>query len=188
MEVILLERVEKLGQMGDRVKVKDGFARNYLLPQKKALRATESNVKRFESERSQLEARNLQRREEAVAVAGKMEGLSVTLLRQASDAAQLYGSVNARDVADAIGAAGFSLGKAQVQLTQPIKTLGIHQVRVQLHPEVSLTVSVNVARSEAEAELQAKGGVTPEAFFEEGAAPTEAEGAEDETADRADKA
>lgn len=158
MEVILLERVEKLGQMGDKVKVKDGFARNYLLPQRKALRATKQNLTHFQTERAQLEAANLQRRDEAQAVAEKMTDLTVTLLRQASESAQLYGSVNARDIAQAITEAGFSVDRRQVNLNQPIKTLGIHQLRVNLHPEVSVQVGVNVARSAAEAEIQAAGG------------------------------
>ena len=183
MEVILLERVEKLGQMGDKVRVRDGFARNYLLPQKKALRATKDNVERFEKQRAQLEAQNLTRRSEAEAVAAKMDKVSVTLLRQASDTAQLYGSVSGRDIADAIVAAGYTVDKRQVMLQQPIKTLGVHQVRVALHPEVSVTVSVNVARSEAEAVAQASGGTaTPQEFFEEGAVPeAEEAGAESET-------
>jgi large subunit ribosomal protein L9 len=174
MEIILLERVEKLGQMGDVVRVKDGYARNYLLPHRKALRATRSNRERFEKERAQLEVTNLARRQDAEAVAKKMEGLRVTLLRQASESTQLYGSVNARDIADAVTAGGFTVDRRQVQLNVPIKSLGIHQVRVALHPEVFVTVSVNVARSEAEAEVQASGGkVAAEEFFEEGAAPQE---------------
>lgn len=166
MEVILLERVEKLGQMGDVVKVKDGYARNFLLPQKKALRATKDNMVRFEKQRTQLEAQNLARRQEAEAVAARMAGLSVTLLRQAGETGQLYGSVNPRDVADAVTAAGFTIGRQQVLMNAAIKTLGVHAVRIGLHPEVALTVSVNVARSEAEAEAQAGGE-----FFEEGAGP-----------------
>jgi large subunit ribosomal protein L9 len=174
MEIILLERVEKLGQMGDVVRVKDGFARNYLLPQRKALRATKANKERFDKERVQLETVNLARRQEAEAVAKKMDGVRVTLLRQASESTQLYGSVNARDIADAVSTAGFTVARHQVQLNVPIKSLGIHQVRVALHPEVSVTVSVNVARSEAEAEVQASGGkIVTEEFFEEGAGPRE---------------
>jgi len=172
MEIILLERVEKLGQMGDVVRVKDGYARNYLLPHHKALRATKANRDRFAVERAQLEAGNLARRQEAEAVAKKMEGLSVTLLRQASESTQLYGSVNARDIADAVSAGGFTVNRRQILLNTPIKSLGIHKVRVALHPEVAVTVGVNVARSEAEAEVQAAGGaVAAEEFFEEGAAP-----------------
>ena len=172
MDIILLERVEKLGQMGDRVKVKNGFARNFLLPQGKALRATKINVERFEVERVQLETNNLVRRTEAEAVAKKMDGTSVTLLRQASDTTQLYGSVNARDIAEAATLAGFSVDKRQVLLQHPIKTLGLHQIRIALHPEVSVTIRVNVARSEAEADAQAsKTATAVEAFFEPGAAP-----------------
>lgn len=188
MDVILLERIEKLGQMGDTVHVKAGFARNYLLPQRKALRATKENLARFETERARLEAANLQRRGEAEAVAGKMAGLSVTLLRQASEAAQLYGSVNARDIAQAITEAGFAIERQQVRLDHPIKTLGLHGVKVSLHPEVALEIQVNVARSAAEAEIQAAGGtVNREAFFDEpeeveelSAEGDEAEGSEDE--------
>jgi len=157
MQVILLERIEKLGQMGDVVNVKPGFARNYLLPQKKALRATDANRQVFERRRVQLEAQNLERRKEAGDVAGKMGDLTVALLRQASESAQLYGSVSSRDVAEAVTAAGFSVARRQVELNIPIKALGIHPVRVFLHPEVSVTVKVNVARSAEEAELQAQG-------------------------------
>ncbi|MBF0247964.1 MAG: 50S ribosomal protein L9 [Alphaproteobacteria bacterium] len=158
MEVILLERVEKLGQMGDIVKVKPGFARNYLLPREKALRATEANKKRFETQRAQLEAENLKRREEADAVAGKMTGLSVSLIRQAGEGGQLYGSVNARDIAASVTAAGFTIARSQVALQHPIKTLGLFEVRVSLHPEVSSSIIVNVARSEEEAAIQAETG------------------------------
>jgi large subunit ribosomal protein L9 len=179
MEVILLERVEKLGQMGDVVRVKDGYARNFLLPQKKALRASKENLARFEKQRKQLEARNLELRKEAEAVAGKLEGVTVALLRQAGDTGQLYGSVSARDIAEAVTGAGFSVERQQIMLNAPIKTLGIHPVRVSLHPEVAVTVNVNVARSEAEAEQQVAGAAVPEAFFEEGAAPApEGAGAE----------
>ena len=181
MQVILLERVEKLGQMGDVVRVKDGFARNYLLPQRKALRATKSNVDRFEKERAQLEAQNLSRRQDAEAVAAKMTNVSVTLLRQASETAQLYGSVNARDIAQAVTEAGYTVDRKQVMLHSAIKTLGIHEVRILLHPEVSVVAHVNVARSEAEAEIQASGGQPAAAeFFEEGALGAEPEGSETE--------
>ncbi len=163
MDVILLERVEKLGQMGDVVKVKDGYARNYLLPQKKALRASAENLSKFESERVQLETANLSLRKEAEAMATKLEGLSVVLLRQASDSAQLYGSVNARDLAVAVTEAGFTVERKQVILDQPIKTLGIHVVRVSLHPEVSVTITANVARTHEEAEIQAGRGSAAEA-------------------------
>lgn len=158
MQVILLERIEKLGQMGDVVNVKPGFARNYLLPEKKALRATEENRRYFEKQRVQLEAVNLERRQEAEAVAAKMVNLSVTLIRQAGEAGQLYGSVGARDIADAMVAAGYEVSRKQVKLAPPIKTVGIHDVRVDLHAEVAITVKANVARSPEEAEIQAKTG------------------------------
>ncbi len=158
MEVILLERVAKLGQMGEVVKVKPGFARNYLLPRKKALRATEDNKKLFDARRSQLEAQNLSRRSDADKVAAKMNGASVVLIRQAGEAGQLYGSVSARDIAEAIVGAGFTVERSQVELNQPIKTLGLFPVPVHLHPEVAVTVTVNVARSAEEAQTQAKTG------------------------------
>ena len=158
MEIILLERIDKLGQMGDVVKVKDGYARNYLLPQKKALRATKANLERFGRERVQLEARSLEQRAEAEAVAAKLDGLSLVMLRQAADSAQLYGSVNARDVARAVDEAGFSVERRQVRLGPTIKTLGLHRISISLHPEVSVNVTVNVARSTEEAELHAKAG------------------------------
>jgi large subunit ribosomal protein L9 len=157
MEVILLERVVKLGQMGETVRVKDGYARNYLLPGGKALRATEANKKRFEGQRAQLEARNLELREEAQKVGDRMDGQSVTLIRQAGETGQLYGSVSPRDIADALIAAGFTIVRNQVAISAPIKTLGLHQVPVQLHPEVETHVTVNVARSPEEAERQARG-------------------------------
>jgi large subunit ribosomal protein L9 len=155
MEVILLERIEKLGQMGDVVNVKPGFARNFLLPQKKALRASKDNLVFFEKQRVQLEALNLKRRDEAQAVADKMNGLSVLMVRQAGESGQLYGSVSGKDVADAIKAAGYTVERRQVNLDNPIKTLGTYAVRVSLHPEVNLTVTVNVARSQEEAERAA---------------------------------
>jgi large subunit ribosomal protein L9 len=158
MDVILLERVEKLGQMGDVVKVKPGYARNYLIPQNKALRATDSNRARFEAEKVQLEAENLERRGEAEKVAEKMDGASVILVRQAGEAGQLYGSVNARDVADALKEDGYSVGRQQVQLAKPIKNLGMHPVSVRLHAEVAVTVTANVARSAEEAEVQERTG------------------------------
>jgi large subunit ribosomal protein L9 len=157
MEVILLERIENLGQMGDVVRVRPGFARNYLLPKRKALRATKDNMARFESQRAQLEAQNLNRRQEAEAVGGKLDGLKVVLLRQASEAGQLYGSVTARDIAEAVTEAGFTIQKSQVVLNQPIKELGLHAIRVVLHPEVSVTVTANVAKSAEEAEAQVTG-------------------------------
>jgi large subunit ribosomal protein L9 len=157
MHVILLERIPSLGQMGDVVRVRDGYARNYLLPQSKALRANEANRKRFESERTQLEARNLARRQEAEAVAAKLDGLSLVVVRQAGETGQLYGSVNTRDIADGVVEAGFSVARNQIGLRQPIKEIGLHKVAVILHPEVTATVTVNVARSADEAERQAKG-------------------------------
>lgn len=159
MDIILLERVPNLGQMGDVVKVKDGYARNFLLPQKKAMRASKENMTVFERQRAQLEAKNLERRKEAEAVAGKVEGMTVVLIRQAGDTGQLYGSVSVRDIAAAIAEAGVTLDRHQVQLERPIKTLGLHSVRVMLHPEVIVTVTANVARSEDEAEAQARGEV-----------------------------
>lgn len=155
MQIILLERVEKLGQMGDQVNVKPGFARNYLLPHGKALRATPDNIKRFETERAQLEAQNLERRKEAEAVGEKMSDLAVVIVRAASEAGHLYGSVNARDIADAVTAGGFTVTRGQIILDKPIKTLGIFDLRIRLHPEVTEVVKVNVAQSEEEAQAQA---------------------------------
>lgn len=157
MEVILLERVGRLGQMGDVVKVKDGYARNFLLPQGKALRATEANRTNFEGQRVQLEARNLELKTEAEGVAGRLEGQTFVSIRQAGDTGQLYGSVSTRDIAEAISAGGFSIERRQVLLDKPIKALGLHDVRVALHPEVVVNVSINVARSADEAERQARG-------------------------------
>ena len=157
MQVILLERIEKLGLMGDVVDVKPGYARNFLLPQNKALRATEANIQSFESRRVQLEADNIARRDEAEGVSDRIEGLTVVLTRQASDSAQLYGSVTKRDIADAVAEAGFRIDRSQVALDRPIKTVGLHPIRIQLHPEVSVTVTANVARSAEEAEAQARG-------------------------------
>lgn len=157
MQVVLLERVEKLGQMGDVVTVKDGFARNFLLPRKKALRATKDNLVQFEAQRAQLEARNLEARAEAEKVQAKLEGLTITVLRQAGDTGQLYGSVTTRDIAEGVTAEGFSLNRNQVVLEHPIKSIGLHTIRVNLHPEVSTNVVVNVARSAEEAERQAAG-------------------------------
>lgn len=157
MDVILLERIEKLGQMGDVVSVKPGFARNYLLPQKKAMRATENNRNSFDGQRAQLETVNLEQRGEAESVATKLDGLAFVVVRQASDNDQLYGSVTVRNVAHAITDAGFTVESKQVQLARPIKTVGMHDVIVKLHPEVSVTVRANVARSDEEAEMQAQG-------------------------------
>lgn len=159
MEVVLLERVPKLGQMGDVVRVKPGFARNYLLPRKKALRATKANLAYFETQRKRLETTNLERKAEAEKVAEKMKDFSVTLLRQASEALQLYGSVGARDIAQAASEAGVQISRPQVNLDKALKTLGLHDVEIMLHPEVSVHIKVNVARSAAEAEFQAQGGV-----------------------------
>ncbi len=158
MEVILLERIESLGQMGDVVNVKPGYARNYLLPQKKALRATEENRRHFEEHRAQLETVNVERRTAAEQVATRLEGLAVVLIRQAGEAGQLYGSVNARDIAHEVTRAGFTMERRQVQLPQPIKALGLYEVRIALHPEVGTGVTVNVARSADEAQIQAKTG------------------------------
>lgn len=158
MQIILLERIENLGQMGEVVRVKPGYARNYLLPQNKAVRATEENRKRFEEQRTQLEANNLERRTEAQAIAAKLDGLSVVLIRQAGEGGQLYGSVTARDIADAITAAGFTLDRQQIRLNQPIKSLGLHKVKVGLHPEVVVVVVVNVARTQEQADVQTRTG------------------------------
>jgi large subunit ribosomal protein L9 len=157
VDLILLERVEKLGQMGQVVKVRPGYARNYLLPQKKAMRATKENLAYFETQRAQLEANNLERKSEAGEVAGKLEGLSVILIRQAGESGQLYGSVAMRDIAEAVTAAGFTVDKRQIVLGRPLKTLGLHPVRVMLHPEVGVTVTANVAQSEEGARMQAAG-------------------------------
>ena len=199
MDVILLERAAKLGQMGEVVKVKAGYARNFLLPRKKALRATEENKKLFESRRAQLETQNITRKTESDKIAGKMQGLAVVLIRQAGEAGQLYGSVNARDIAVAVKSAGFTVERQQVELNMPIKTLGLFQVPVHLHPEVAVTVTVNVARSAEEAQIQARTGaavvhgdaakseeiareearIRAEALFEEGAGLKEGETAEE---------
>lgn len=184
MEVILLERVAKLGQMGDVVRVKNGFGRNYLLPQGKALRATKENRVRFETMKSDLEARNLERRGDAEKVAEKLNGKSFTVLRQAAETGQLYGSVSSRDIAVLLGEGGFKVERAQIMLNAPIKTIGIHPVPVALHPEVESSITVTVARSADEAERLARGEdvlarreeaeeeapeVAAEAFFEPGA-------------------
>ncbi|MEM6491134.1 MAG: 50S ribosomal protein L9 [Pseudomonadota bacterium] len=166
MEIILLERVEKLGQMGDVVTVKNGYARNFLIPQRKALRATKANKEAFEGRKAQLEADNLQRRQEADAVAGKMTDMVITLIRAAGESNQLYGSVSARDVADAVTAGGATIERRQVRIAAPIKYLGLHPIRIALHPEVDVEITANVARSEDEAVLQLERGT---------AAPTAAE-------------
>ncbi len=154
MQVILMERNEKLGLMGEVVNVKPGYARNYLLPQGKARRATQDNIAAFEQQRGQLEAENLKRRDEAEKVGAKLEGLMVTLIRQAGESGQLYGSVNARNLAESVTEAGFTIAHDQVSRDHSIKTLGLHPVQIRLHPEVSATITANVARSEAEAETQ----------------------------------
>ncbi len=158
MQVILLERVENLGQMGDVITVKNGYARNFLLPRKKALRATKANIEQFETQKAQLEAENLKKRSEAESVAKSMKDMEVILIRQAGEIGQLYGSVNARDVANAVKEAGISIDKKQVSLMTPIKTLGLFDVKVDLHAEVSVFVTANVARSEEEAKLQKETG------------------------------
>jgi len=158
MEVILLERVEKLGHIGQVVNVKPGYARNFLLPQKKALRATEENKKHFDAQRAQIEAHNLKRRQEAEAIKGRVDGLKIVVIRQASETGQLFGSVAARDIAEGVTKAGFTIERQQVVLDRPIKALGLHPVRVALHPEVVVTVTANVAKSEDEALAQEKAG------------------------------
>lgn len=189
MQVILLQRIGRLGQMGDVVNVKDGYARNFLLPQKKALRATAENKAHFESQRAHLEANNLELKKEAEAVAEKLDKKVFVAIRSAGDTGQLYGSVATRDIAEAVTAGGFTIDRRQVILERPIKTLGLHSVRVALHPEVIVSVTLNVARSEDEAERQARGeDVTvvkeekieletfnPDEMFEGGAAPAEGE-------------
>jgi large subunit ribosomal protein L9 len=175
MEVILLERVEKLGAIGDVVKVKNGFARNYLLPNKKALRANEANRKLFEAQRAQIEADNAAKRSEAEKASKGVDGKSVQLIRQASNVGHLYGSVSARDIAEALEGVGAHVAKSQVVLDRPIKAIGMHDVKIALHPEVAVTVKVNVARSPEEADLQAQGIDVLQQMFEEQAAPLAAE-------------
>jgi len=157
MQIVLLERIGGLGQMGDVVKVRDGYARNYLLPKKKALRATKDNLAHFERERAQLEAHNLEQKKEAEAVAVKLNGKCFAVIRQASEAGHLYGSVTTRDISDLVSAGGFTIVRTQVQLDRPIKTLGQHPVRVQLHPEGNVSVAINVARTQEEAERMQRG-------------------------------
>jgi len=181
MQVILLERIAKLGQMGDTVRVRDGYARNFLLPQGKALRANKANLARFESERAQLEARNLERKNEAEAVAAKLDGESLVMIRSAGETGQLYGSVSTRDIAEGLTGAGFTVARNQVELRTPIKTIGLHSVLIQLHPEVEVSIAVNVARSEDEAVRQAAGEdlTTPEQDVFEFEEDEEEEGAEE---------
>ncbi len=157
MQVILLERIGRLGQMGDVVKVRDGFARNFLLPQGKAMRATKENMTHFEKERAQLEVSNLHRKQEAEAVSVKLTGQRFNVIRQAGDTGQLYGSVSTRDIATAVTAGGFTIDRMQILLDRPIKNLGLHDVRVSLHPEVEIKITVNVARTDEEAQRQAAG-------------------------------
>jgi large subunit ribosomal protein L9 len=178
MEVILLERVEKLGAIGDVVKVKDGFARNYLLPRKKALRANDSNRKLFEANRARIEQDNAEKRTDAEKASKDVEGKTVQLIRQASNTGQLYGSVSARDIVEALEGAGAKVTKSQVVLDRPIKAIGVHEVRIALHPEVAVMVKVNVARSPEEADLQAQGVDVLQQMFEEEAAPIAAEALE----------
>ena len=167
MEIILLERVEKLGQMGDVVRVKPGYARNFLLPQGKALRANKGNLERFETEKAQREADNLSRRSEAETEASKMDGLAVSMVRAASEMGQLFGSVTSRDITEAVTEAGFTINRNQVVMDKAIKTLGLHDTRLRLHPEVSVTVTVNVARSLDEAKTQLETGVAVTGMIED---------------------
>lgn len=177
MEIILLERVERLGQMGDVVTVKPGYARNFLLPHNKALRATKSNLAFFETQKAQLEAENLKRRDEAQAVADKINGHKVVLVRSAGEMGQLYGSVTSRDIAIALADEGVSIDRRQVQIAEPIKTLGLFDLKISLHPEVSVTVVANVARSEEEAQIQDERGgmITATELRDEADAEAEAE-------------
>jgi large subunit ribosomal protein L9 len=187
MEVILLERVEKLGAIGDVVKVKNGFARNYLLPNKKALRANESNRKLFETNRARIEEENATKRGDAEKASKGVDGKTVQLIRQASNVGHLYGSVSARDIVEALEGVGAKVTKSQVVLDRPIKAIGVHEIRIALHPEVSVNVKVNVARSPEEADLQAQGIDVLQQMFEEDAAPLAAEQLEpvEETAETA---
>src|SRR5215212_343379 len=174
MEVILLERVEKLGAIGDVVRVKDGFARNYLLPNKKALRANDANRKLFEANRSRIEADNADRKADAEKAAKGVDGKTVQLIRQASNTGQLYGSVSARDITEALEGVGAKVGKSQIVLDRPIKAIGLHEVKIALHPEVSVAIKVNVARSPEEADLQAQGIDVMQEMFERDSAPLDA--------------
>ncbi|GAB5508309.1 MAG: 50S ribosomal protein L9 [Rhizobiaceae bacterium] len=206
MQVILLERVARLGQMGEEVKVKDGFARNFLLPKGKALRANDANRKKFEGQRAQLEARDLERKSEAQTVADKLDGHTFVVVRAAGETGQLYGSVSTRDIADILSEEGFTVGRNQVELNQPIKSIGLVNIALALHPEVDVTITLNVARSTDEAERQARGetltsaeaiygedvneNAQPESFFDpeaefEDEDATEAEEAETEASEEA---
>jgi len=186
MEIILLERVEKLGAIGDVVKVKDGFARNFLLPNKKALRANAANRKLFEANRAKIEQDNASRRSEAEGASKSVEGKTVQLIRQASNTGQLYGSVSARDIVDALAGAGATVTKSQVVLDRPIKAIGMHQVKIALHPEVTVLITVNVARSPEEADLQAQGIDVMAQMFERDAPVLAAETDEPEAAEAAE--
>ena len=201
MEVILLERIEKLGQMGDVVKVKDGFARNFLLPQKKALRASESNLAFFEKEKVVLEAKNLEQKKEAENILEKLDNLNLTILRQAGETGQLYGSVSTTDIKKSLDEKGFIVEKNQIKLDKPIKELGVHSTNIRLHPEVQAKISLIISRTEAEAESLLKGDVIDvndekgtlndetielEEVFEEGAVPEDINPSEDEEVDSED--
>lgn len=190
MEVILLERIARLGQMGDVVRVKNGYARNYLLPQGKALRANAESRQRFEREKAQLEAHNLEARKEAEAVAEKLGGQSFVVIRQAGETGQLYGSVSTRDIAETSTAGGFTVERRQVRLDRAIKTVGLHEVKITLHPEVEVPITVNVARSSDEAERQARGEdlTRPDALLEAEAEEEAPEGAETEAEEAAGSA
>ncbi len=181
MQVVLLERIEKLGKLGDVVRVKDGFARNFLLPKKKALRATKANIERFERDRVELESKSADRRVAAEAIGGKLAGQSFVIIRQAGESGQLYGSVNARNIIDAVNQGGFSFARSEVILPQPIKTLGLHKAGIGLHPEVKVDIIINVARSAEEAVRQAR-GETISAEREEAEIAFEALLEDDETA------
>jgi large subunit ribosomal protein L9 len=201
MDVILLERIARLGQMGDVVKVRDGFARNFLLPQGKALRANDANRKRFEAERAQLEARNAERKSDASKIAGKLDGKSFVVIRSAGETGQLYGSVSTRDIADLLAAEGFQVARNQVELNMPIKAIGMSEVKIALHPEVIVKVTLNIARTADEAERQARGedltsaeaiygddindAARPEEFFDEEALESMREESAEQTEEKA---
>jgi large subunit ribosomal protein L9 len=188
MQVILLERVEKLGQMGDLVTVKPGYARNFLLPQKKAMRASEENIKFFETQKAQLEAANLKAKEEAEAVASKLEGTKVAIIRQAGDMGQLYGSVSTRDIASGVTEAGFTVSRQQIILDRALKNIGLHDVAVKLHPEVIVNVIVNIARTEEEAKIQAETGAALVASEDDEPVEEEEEVAEEAVEETAEEA
>lgn len=189
IEVILLERIEKLGHLGETVRVRPGFARNYLLPQKKAMRATAANVERFAGMKAQIEAQNLQRKSEAEKISTKLEGTKLVIIRQAGDMGQLFGSVSARDIAAQLAPAGYTVSKNQVQIDTPIKSLGLYDIKVRLHPEVAVTVKANIARSEEEADAQEKAGhaITRESQAADEAAADQADAASSENETTTDK-